>query len=78
MKMKKRLLFLVLSSILLTHAVTAQTEKDDAPIKVDTLLLTTPIVVKDAKGRYVTGLKKEDFSIFQNRVHRFPCDRCQY
>ncbi len=67
MKVKKCLLFLVLSSILLTNVAAAQTEKDDPPIKVDTLLLTTPLVVKDANGRYVSGLKKDDFSIFQNR-----------
>lgn len=66
MKMKKRLLFLVLSSILLTNAVKAQDTNDDAPIKVNTLLLTTPLVVKDAKGKYVAGLKKENFSIVQN------------
>ena len=65
--MKKRLLLLLLSAILLTNVVKAQDENDDAPIKVDTLLLTTPLVVKDKKGRYVTGLKKENFSILQNR-----------
>jgi len=65
--MKKRLLLLLMSLFILTNVIKAQDEKDDAPIKVDTLLLTTPLVVKDAKGRYVTGLKKENFSIFQNR-----------
>jgi VWFA-related protein len=66
--MKKRLLFLLLSSILLLNVVKAQDETDDdKPIKVDTLLLTTPLVVKDKKGRFVAGLKKENFSIFQNR-----------
>ena len=66
--MKKRLLFLLLSSILLMNVVKAQEETDDdKPIKVDTLLLTTPLVVKDKKGRFVAGLKKENFSIYQNR-----------
>lgn len=65
--MKKRLLLLLLSAILLTNVAKAQDDGDDAPIKVDTLLLTTPLVVKDKKGRYVTGLKKENFSILQNR-----------
>lgn len=50
------------------NVVNAQDENDDdKPIKVDTLLLTTPLVVKDNKGRYIAGLKKENFSIFQNQ-----------
>jgi VWFA-related protein len=49
------------------NVVKAQDENDDKPIKVDTLLLTTPLVVKDQKGHYVAGLKKENFTIFQNR-----------
>jgi Ca-activated chloride channel homolog len=65
--MKKRLLFLLFSSILLMNVVKAQDENDDKPIKVDTLLLTTPLVVKDKNGRFVAGLKKENFSVFQNR-----------
>jgi len=66
--MKRKLLLLLLSFILLTSVIKAQDEdEDDKPIKVDTLLLTTPLVVKDNKGRYIAGLKKENFSIFQNR-----------
>ena len=65
--MKKQsllLLFLILS----INIVKAQdTNNDDAPIKVDTLLLTMPLTVSDASGRNIAGLKKENFSIFQNR-----------
>lgn len=64
--MKKRLLLLFLFSLLLMTVVKAQ-DDDDKPIKVDTLLLTTPLVVRDAKGHYVAGLKKENFSVFQNQ-----------
>ena len=65
--MNKRIALLFLFSILLTNAVKAQNETDDAPIKVDTLLLTVPLVVKDEKGRYVTGLTKDNFSVYENR-----------
>ncbi len=65
--MNKRIALLFLFSILLTNAVKAQNETDDAPIKVDTLLLTVPLVVKDEKGRYVTGLTKNNFSVYENR-----------
>lgn len=64
--MKKRWLLLFLFSLLLINVVEAQ-DDDDKPIKVDTLLLTTPLVVRDAKGHYVAGLKKENFSVFQNQ-----------
>lgn len=39
---------------------------DDAPIKVNTLLLTIPVTVSDSAGRNIPGLKKENFSIFQD------------
>jgi Ca-activated chloride channel homolog len=64
-KMKKQLL-LVLSLLLLINPIKAQIEDDDAPIKVSTLLLTAPLTVSDNKGRSIAGLKKENFSIYQN------------
>ncbi|CAN5132016.1 hypothetical protein BH20ACI1_BH20ACI1_07290 [soil metagenome] len=64
--MKRKLLLIMLSLIFLTNAVKAQEPDDDKPIKIDTLLLTMPLVVKDKNGHNVTGLKKEDFSIIQN------------
>ncbi|MBP6005255.1 MAG: VWA domain-containing protein [Pyrinomonadaceae bacterium] len=47
--------------------ITAQTV-DDAPIKVNTVLLNVPVVVSDKDGRNITGLKKEDFSVYQEGV----------
>jgi len=64
--MKKQLLLLLLSSLLLINAAKAQEADDDTPIKVDTLLLTVPFTVSDRGGRNISGLKKENFSIFQN------------
>ena len=37
-------------------------------IKVDTTLVTLTATVKDEKGRHVPGLKKEDFSVFEDNV----------
>lgn len=48
------------------QTVKAQDADDDTPIKVDTLLLTIPLTVGDAKGRNVPGLKKDNFTVFQN------------
>jgi VWFA-related protein len=64
--MKKQLLLLLLSSLLLINVVKAQETDDDPPIKVNTLLMTVPFTVSDNRGRNIGGLKKENFSIFQN------------
>ncbi len=48
-----------MSLIFLTNTVKAQEQNDDLPIKIDTLLLTMPLVVKDKNGRNVTGLKRK-------------------
>ncbi|MBP6005256.1 MAG: VWA domain-containing protein [Pyrinomonadaceae bacterium] len=48
-------------------SVTAQVV-DDAPIKINTVLLNVPVVVSDKDGRNITGLKKEDFSVYQEGV----------
>ncbi|MDQ3089238.1 MAG: VWA domain-containing protein [Acidobacteriota bacterium] len=66
-KIKKQLLLLLLSLVLLiTDGIAQEIEEDDTPIKVDTLLLTMPFTVADKNGRNIAGLKKENFSIFQN------------
>ena len=59
-------IFLLLNFDAFLPAVTAQDAGDDTPIKVETLLLTIPLTVGDAKGRNVPGLKKDNFSVFQN------------
>ncbi len=42
--------------------------KDDEIIKVSTDLVTTPVSVLDRNGRFIPGLKKKDFAIFENGV----------
>jgi len=41
---------------------------DDDVIKVDTDLVTTPVSVLDRSGRFIGGLRKQDFKIFENGV----------
>ncbi|MDQ2746400.1 MAG: VWA domain-containing protein [Acidobacteriota bacterium] len=41
-------------------------EDDDDVIKIETNLVTFPVSVLDRDGRFITGLKKEDFQIFEN------------
>ncbi|HEX3102044.1 MAG TPA: VWA domain-containing protein [Pyrinomonadaceae bacterium] len=57
----------LLGLAIFAFAVAGQTpDKDDQPIKVSTLLLNIPVIASDAHGRYVSGLKKENFSIIQD------------
>ena len=39
---------------------------DDTPINIDTLLFTIPLTVSDSKGRNIPGLKKGNFTVFQD------------
>ncbi len=43
---------------------------DDEIIKVDTELVTLPVRVLDRNGRFVAGLKKKDFRIFEDKVNQ--------
>lgn len=45
-------------------------EEDDEVIRVETSLVTIPVSVIDRDGRFVTGLRKEQFKIFENGVEQ--------
>ena len=43
-------------------------ETDDDVINVDTELVSVPVRVMDRQGRFIRGLKKEDFSVFEDKT----------
>ncbi len=45
-------------------------EEDDEVIRVETSLVTFPVSVLDREGRFITGLQKQDFQIFENGVEQ--------
>ena len=45
-----------------------QVPDDDTPIKVSTYLVNIPVTASDRNGRNISGLKKENFSIFQDGI----------
>lgn len=47
---------------------TNKPKPEDEVIKVDTDLVTTPVSVMDRNGRFIAGLRKKDFKIFENGV----------
>ncbi len=44
-----------------------QDQKQDT-LKIDTALVSVPVVVSDRSGRYVSGLKASDFTLYDDRV----------
>ena len=38
----------------------------ESQIKVDTMLVTVPVSVLDRQGRFIPGLKSEDFTLLEN------------
>jgi VWFA-related protein len=47
-----------------------QEKQTDAPIKVQTTLVSVPVIVSDREGRYVSGLKLENFKLYQDRIEQ--------
>ncbi len=64
LKFNTAVLFALAIFVFAIHGQTQ--EKDDQPIKVNTVLINIPVIASDVKGRYVAGLKKENFSIIQD------------
>jgi len=48
----------------------AQGKQTDTPIKVQTTLVSVPVIVSDREGRYISGLKLEDFKLYQDRIEQ--------
>ena len=46
--------------------VKSQDRKDDDVIKVNTDLVTVPVIVSDRQNRYIAGLRQKDFTLLQN------------
>jgi Ca-activated chloride channel homolog len=48
----------------------AQTQKQDSDqtFKIDTTLVSVPVIVSDRQGRYIAGLKASDFTLYEDRV----------
>ncbi len=69
---KIALTFLIsLLFIFSTSSIQAQVDDDsDEIIKIETRLVSVPVMVSDRNGRFVSGLKKEDFSVFQDGLEQ--------
>lgn len=58
--------YLLLLCFLLSFEAQAQGKTDEDVIKVDTNLVTVPVIVSDRQNRYIAGLKAENFTVFKD------------
>ncbi len=66
MKIIIALLFLMLFT--LPIELHSQTTEPNKTKKTNNTLVSVPVVVSDREGHYIPGLKKEDFTVFQDGV----------
>src|SRR5436190_21249632 len=60
------LVFALSFCFLFSLAIKAQDKRDEEVIKVDTNLVTVPVIVSDRQNRYISGLKAENFTVFKD------------
>jgi Ca-activated chloride channel family protein len=53
-------------SFLFSFGIRAQNKAEDDVIKIDTNLVTVPVIVSDRQNRYISDLTAENFAIFQD------------
>src|SRR4026209_2637893 len=47
-----------------------QKPETEETLKIDTALVSVPVIVSDRYGRYVSGLKASDFTLYEDRTKR--------
>jgi Ca-activated chloride channel homolog len=52
----------------ISGAAQNQKQDSDQTIKIDTTLVSVPVIVSDRQGRYIAGLKASDFTLYEDRV----------
>src|SRR5258707_13003791 len=73
MKIRQSILRLIMLCVLVVSAQSqekkeAKKSADDDVVKVTSNLISLDLIVKDKKGRAITDLKPEDFTVFENGV----------
>jgi hypothetical protein len=58
--------FVLAGCFLFSSKLNAQNKPDDEVIKVDTNLVTVPVIVSDRRNRYISGLNAENFTVFKD------------
>lgn len=71
MRSRQKILVTCTVILVVSSSITfAQQNQSDAPIKVQTTLVSVPVIVSDRAGRYIPGLKLENFKLYQDRIEQ--------
>lgn len=71
MRSRQKILFTCTFILVVASSITlAQHNQSDVPIKVQTTLVSVPVIVSDRAGRYISGLKLENFKLYQDRIEQ--------
>lgn len=65
---KRALLFLWVFSVSLSGGGRGATAQDNSRIQVNVVLVQLSVAVTDRKGNYVSGLRPEDFAIYEDKI----------
>lgn len=68
--LRRSAVLLILAFALTTLGVRAQSVNTDETIKIDTRLVSVPVIVSDRNGRYVPNLAATDFTVWQDGVRQ--------
>ena len=64
---------IVLAWLVVGFATSNAQEQKQETLKIDTALVSVPVIVSDRQGRYISGLKASDFTLYEDRVKQ-PID----
>lgn len=64
----KQILLLFLVAFYLTIIPSYGQQSQEATITIDSTLVNVPVIVSDRQGRYISGLKQQDFVLYDNQV----------
>ena len=59
---------IVLAWLVVGFATSNAQEPKQETLKIDTALVSVPVIVSDRQGRYISGLKASDFTLYEDRV----------
>src|SRR5581483_2291343 len=51
-------------------AARAQDKSPEQTIRVETALVSVPVIVSDRQGRYISGLKQSDFTLYDDKIRQ--------
>src|SRR5262245_4847138 len=65
---RKILLALTSSALFSLCALQVQAQESEPTVKIESTLVSVPVIVSDRNGRYIAGLKQVDFNLYKDNA----------